>query len=97
MIAENIVPEVDFPFGPYPGNILTRFSDNDVAFETPPDREGMGTDSQLIKNNGPIMGEPIFGADGTTVAVVRLPVGLRYLSSVILSQVRRVAASENKG
>jgi len=88
MIAEGISPVSDFPFGPYPDDVLTRRSANDVAFETPANKDGMGTDSSLRKSGDPIMGEAFIAGEGVLVLDVRLPARLRWLSPIIFNAAR---------
>ena len=64
VIAEGIEPASDFPSGPYAKDKLTYRSKKVVEFETPANSEGLGTDSRLLPNAGPIDGVAIItGAD----------------------------------
>jgi hypothetical protein len=45
-----------FPFGPYPGDVLTYRSNEVVEYRTPPQTDGLGTDFGLQKNGSPISG-----------------------------------------
>ena len=64
VIAEGIEPARDFPFGPYPSDKLTYRAKNIVEFETPANAHGLGTDSLLEMNAGPIDGVAVIsGAD----------------------------------
>lgn len=93
VVAEHLEPASDFPFGPYPDDIITRHDDNDVSFETPPDKNGMGTNSWFVKNNLPITGEAIMTEDELTVLDIRLPSKLRFLAPVIFEANRQAILS----
>lgn len=45
-----------YALDPYPDDILTCRSDGDVEFETPANKDGMGTMFGLVKNADPIRG-----------------------------------------
>jgi hypothetical protein len=65
VIAEEIEPASDFPFGPYPADNLTYRGQNVVEFETPANSEGLGTNSRLLKNASPIDGVAIIAGEDT--------------------------------
>jgi len=88
VIHEGLEPAKDFVFGPHPGDILTHLSANDVQFTTPGGMTGMGTDSRLIVNGDPILGEAIIGDGGLAMIDIRLPPKLRYLAPVIFNSSR---------
>lgn len=96
VIAEGIEPAKNFPSGPYPKDVLTRRSINDIEFETPANSNGMGTVSRLPKNGYPIMGEAIIGAGGLVLIDIRLPTNLSYLTPFILNATKpaSLAAAE---
>jgi hypothetical protein len=90
VIHEGIEPESDFPFGPYPDDILTRRSDAEVEFETPGNTDGMGTNSRLVRNADPISGVAILTGGGNLVLLdVRTPPDLRNLIPAIVETTRR--------
>lgn len=83
---------------PYPDDILTRRSDGDVEFETPANKDGMGTMFGLMKNADPIRGMAIMwetmddnkNKSGRVVLlVVRMPPNLRPLIHTIMENTRR--------
>jgi hypothetical protein len=83
IIAEGIRPATDFPFGPYPTDVLNRKNDFEVEFETPGHHEGMGTHSRLAQNGDPIRGIAEFSPSddsGMYLLVTRLPSSLDSLS-----------------
>ena len=89
VIAEGIEPAADFPFGPYPDDILTRRSATNVEFETPANQNGMGTASRLVKSADPIDGLAILtSGDDLVLLDVRLPAPLRPLTRTILDNVQ---------
>ncbi len=89
VIDEGISPQSDFPSGPYPDDIIKRLSDTDVEFETPADKDGMGTESRLVKENAPISGLAIKTSDDDLVLLdVRMPPDLRNLIPVIIQTTR---------
>jgi hypothetical protein len=96
VIAEGIEPASDFPFGPYPSDKLTYRGKNIVEFETPANAQGLGTDSRLQMNEGPIDGVAIIGgADpDLTMLSARVPATDSDLISVMVGQVEREAAAD---
>jgi hypothetical protein len=56
VIDEGIEPATSFPSGPYPKDKLTYRSKELVEYETPPDTDGLVTQSRLLKNGDPIRG-----------------------------------------
>jgi hypothetical protein len=94
VIHEGIAPASDFPFGPYPADILTRRSDTEVEFETPANTDGMGTKSRLVKNSSPINGVAIMTADENLVLLeARMPPDLSILVPSILGETRRASST----
>jgi hypothetical protein len=99
VIAEGIEPASNFPFGPYPNDKLTYHGKDVVEFETPPNTEGLGTDSRLQMNASPIEGVAIItGADTDLIQLsARVSSNDHDLIPIIVSQVERdAAASEPK-
>jgi hypothetical protein len=70
VIAEGIEPASDFPFGPYPNDKLTYRSKSVVEFETPANREGLGTFSRLQVNASPIEGVAILAGEDTDLILL---------------------------
>ena len=56
VIAEGIEPKSDFPSGPYPADKTTYKNARLVEFETPANKDGLGTSDRLQKNAQPIYG-----------------------------------------
>lgn len=56
VIAEGVEPATSFPYGPYPADKLIDKSKETVEYVTPPNTEGLGTKSFLIKDADPIDG-----------------------------------------
>ena len=85
VVKEGIEPKSDFPTGPFPTDITRRHGPDVVEFETPANREGMGTQSRLVKNRDPIDGFVAMDNDNdATVLVVRLPPAMRNLIPTIV-------------
>jgi hypothetical protein len=89
VINEGIAPRNEFSFTPFPDDRLVRRSATEVEFETPANRDGLGTYSLLIQNDQPIAGVAILepGEMNLVLLNVRLPSGLRGLSSAIVQNV----------
>lgn len=61
-------------FTPYPEDTVTRPSDTDIEFETPANKDGLGTDGRLEKNGQPIVGAAMLNGDMDLFMIaVRLP------------------------
>jgi hypothetical protein len=94
IIAEGIEPASNFPFGPYPNDKLIYKSKDLVEYQTPPQTEGLGTQSRLLKNADPIGGVAMLvGEDPKTgeppsllLLAVRLPSEMTNLTSAIIRQ-----------
>jgi len=99
VIAEGIEPAASFPSGPYPNDRLTYLSKRVVEFETPPNTEGLGTDSRLLKSAAPIQGVAIlFGEEPSLLQLsIRLSESNRDFGRIIVESVEREdAKSEGK-
>jgi len=94
VIAENIEPASNFPSGPCQNDKLTYKSKDLVEYQTPPQTEGLGTQSRLLKNADPIGGVAMLvGEDPKTgeppsllLLAVRLPSEMTNLTSAIIRQ-----------
>lgn len=88
-----ITPPDSFPSGPYPQDRLTYKSNEIVEYETPAETEGLGTQSELLKNADPIRGVAILVGEEPDLAylAVRLPPDVTDLTSTIILQVERDA------
>jgi hypothetical protein len=96
VIAEKLSPASLFPAGPYPEDRLTYRSNKIVEFETPPNAEGLGTDSisMLRANSNAIRGVAFLFSEETNLAQasIRLSPGDRDLVQPIVRQIEKEAA-----
>ena len=96
--AERVATEgIDEPyvFQPYPTDVLAYKSATIVEYQTPAEREGLGTTtSWLLKNDRPISGVAMLigGTPDLVQLSFRLPPDLADLAPVIIQQVERDAA-----
>lgn len=99
VIAEGIEPAKNFPSGPYPNDKLVYRTKDLVEYQTPPQTEGLGTRSRLLKNTDPVCGvamlvglvkegEPslLFLAVRLPSEAVRLPSEMANFTSAIIQQ-----------
>lgn len=94
VVAEGIEPASNFPSGPYPNDKLTYKGKDLVEYQTPPQTEGLGTQSRLLKNADPIGGVAMLvGEDPKTgeppsllLLALRLPPEMTNLTSAIIRQ-----------
>lgn len=96
VIAEGIEPASDFPRGPYSADKLTYKSKSMVEFETPPNSNGIGTQSYLRKNSEPIIGIAALVFDyanhewpSSLQLSMRLPPEMHDLAPIIIKQAER--------
>ena len=84
-------PQNPFIAGPYPEDLLRYKSKTAVEYKTPPQTEGLGTHSSLLKNDSPIEGVAILVGKTPDLVLlsVRLPPELLGLTSAIVGQVER--------
>jgi hypothetical protein len=94
VIAEGIEPATSFTFGPYPKDKLTYKGTKVVEYQTPPNTDGLGTNSMLVKDASPISGVAILeGVDINLIQLSsRLPPDSDNGASAIIQQVERDAA-----
>jgi hypothetical protein len=94
VISEGIEPPSSFPSGPYATDRLMRRGKNIAEFETPADTPGMGSQSHLEMNAGPIRGAAIlFGEETSLVQLsMRLPRQDERLSRAIIQQLEDEAS-----
>ncbi len=94
VITEGIAPASSFPTGPYLHDKLTYRSKDTVEFRTPPDTEGLGTNSRLQKNGEPIEGVAILTGEAPNLiqASIRLTPQTLGLAPLIIHQIEREAA-----
>jgi len=83
----------DLPVGPYPGDRLEYKSENKVEYRTPAQTQGLGTSSNLVKNNSPIDGVAILVGNypDALLLSVRLPSAMTNLGREIIRQVEHDA------
>lgn len=95
VIAEGFEPAKNFPFGPWSADKLTYKSNDVVEYETPANSDGLGTNSRLVKNDGPISGVAIVTGPETGLVQLsmRLPKDMSDLIEVIVHQVEQDAAT----
>jgi hypothetical protein len=98
VIAEGLEPASSFPFGPYPKDKLTYKSKEMVEFQTPPQTDGLGTQSKLQKGAYPINGVAVLVGQTPDLLLlsVRLSPDLTDLTSTIIQQAERNAARTNE-
>jgi hypothetical protein len=94
VIDEGIEPASSFPSGPYPKDKLTYRSRELVEYQTPPEAEGLGTRSWLLKNGDPIHGLATLVGETPDLMylAVRVPPEMGELVPVIVQQAERDAA-----
>jgi hypothetical protein len=92
VIAEGIEPKKNFPFGPYPADKTNSKNDRLLEFETPANKDGLGTSDRLRKDSTPIRGMAKLeesappGSPDFYLLTVRLPANQAHLSSAIVAQ-----------
>jgi len=88
-------PKDWFPLGPYPADTLTYKSKRVVEYRTAAAAEGLGTNSQMLKNDQPIDGTAILTGRSPDLLLlsVRLPTDLRGLAPTIIHQAERDEAN----
>jgi len=91
VIAEGVEPATSFPHGPYPTDRLTYKSKEAVEYVTPPNTEGLGTKSFLVRNANPIAGVALLTGEelNLTHLSARLSPEMSDLLSVIIRQVEQ--------
>jgi hypothetical protein len=100
VIAEGVEPATSFPRGPYPTDRLTYKSKEAVEYVTPPNTEGLGTKSFLVKNANPIAGVALLTGEELNLTHLssRLSPEMSDLLSVIIRQVEQDSSqSANSG
>lgn len=87
VIAEGVEPATSFPYGPYPADKLTYRSKETVEYVTPPNTEGLGTKSFLIKDADPIDGVALL--TGEELSLTHLSARLSHEMSDLLPVITR--------
>jgi len=83
-VIDEGAPASDYPTGPFAGDIIKHRDGKKVVFETPADREGMGTMSRLQKNAAPIDGVAMLAGDNALMMVARVPKEFRRFFPVMV-------------
>jgi hypothetical protein len=93
-VMKEFGPDNSFTFGPYPADRLVYKSKDLVEYQTPPQTEGLGTYSGLLKSRIPIEGAArLVGAEHDLVLLsVRLPIEVNGLTATIISQLEHDSA-----
>ena len=91
VIAEGVEPTTSFPHGPYPTDRLTYKSKEAVEYVTPPNADGLGTKSFLVKDANPIAGVALLTGEELNLTHLsgRLPPEMSDLLPVIIRQVEQ--------
>jgi len=98
VISDGFGSANDFPSGPYPKDKLLYKSKELVEYQTPPQTEGLGTQSRLLKNADPIRGAAILvglkeeGEPSLLLLASRLPSEMTNFTSAIIQQTEYDAA-----
>jgi hypothetical protein len=97
VIAGGFASASDFPFGPYPTDKLVYKSKGIVEYQTPAEKDGLGTQSRLMKNSSPISGVEILAGETPDLISLasRLSPDMTDLTSIIIQQVERDGAKPN--
>jgi len=98
VIAEGFGPASDYPFGPFPADLLTYKGRNLVEFITPAHQKGLGTMSWLLPSDQPITGFALLsiGPDIDTELLhlsFRLPPSLSHLDTILIQQAEAHASN----
>jgi len=89
-IQDGLISPEDLVWAPYPDDLLSRKSDNDLDYVTPSGKTGLGTNSYLEASDRPISGFASMDADNNlTMLHLRLPPGLDDLAGVIAKSARQ--------
>lgn len=91
VIAEGVEPATSFPYGPYPTDRLTYKSKEAVEYVTPPNTEGLGTKSFLLRDANPIAGVALLTGEelNLTHLSARLPPEMSDVLPVVIWQVEQ--------
>jgi hypothetical protein len=85
---EGLLPSEAFRKTPFPDDRIHHLGLDQASFETPANKDGLGTMSRLVKSGDPISGVAKIDVDNNvTLLVVRLDSALRDLSPTILTTV----------
>jgi hypothetical protein len=97
VIDEDIEPKADFVFGPFPHDHILKLTRDAVAFETPANEDGMGTNSRLVKSGDPIQGLAWMDGDNNAVLLaVRLPQNQKDVAAQIVAAMKPPESASGK-
>ena len=85
--SEDLVPESDFTFGPYPFDVMKHLDSVTTEFTTPANKAGLGTESNLVPSQEAIRGIAVLDTHADwrlTILRVRLGPNHRRLEGTIL-------------
>jgi hypothetical protein len=99
VISEGIEPVSSFPTTPYASDTLQRLGKNIVEFETPANTKGLGSQSQLAINSGPIEGVVILSGEEPNLVQLsmRLPDRYQRLGRTIIQQLETEVTDQHTG
>ena len=102
MIAEGIEPNSNFPFGPYPADKTVYKNARLVEFETPANKDRLGTSTRLRKDSIPIQGMAKLkvwspGSPDLYLLTVRFPANQAHLASAIIGNAEYAVDGSNRG
>ena len=92
VLDEGFPATSSFQRGPVPTDRLKRPTDDMVEFETPPDHDGLGTESWLAKGPLPILGVAVLKPQeegNVETAVIRLAPTQDALAGTILADLEK--------
>ena len=92
VVDEGSAATHSFPTGPVPSDRLKHLTDDMVEFETPPDHDGLGTESWLAKGPLPIRGVAVLKPQeegNVETAVIRLASTQDALAGTILADLEK--------
>jgi hypothetical protein len=97
VVSEGIEPASSFPTAPYATDTLQRRGKDIVEFETPANTKGLGSQSRLAINSGPIQGVVIlFGEEPNLVQLsIRLPNRYQRLGQTIIQRLETEATDQH--
>ncbi len=102
VIAEGIEPKSAFPFEPYPADKTVYKNTRLVEFETPANKDGLGTSTRLRKDSIPIQGmaklKVWFRPQPRSLSAgVRFPANQAHLASAIIGNAEYAVDGSNRG
>ena len=97
VLSEGIDPASSFPTTPYASDTLERRGKNIVEFKTPANTKGLGSQSQLSVDSGPIQGVVILSGEEPNLVQLsmRLPDRYQSLARTIIQQLETEAMDQH--